>query len=199
MSPNSLTVAIAGIIIGAVVTLFPQEIRCLIFGFCSEPSPPQPVVESPPEPPTPLPELVLPDPSVNRVNENSRATPVVRQLETSGPSSPPSSQEDILGITKPWPQPNRPSSPASEPAREGKDPETWVVGDKAWIVSPYANRLAIRVSCDSTSTRFVNVGQAVTVSEQCRRGDRFCIRDEGGNELGCIPREQLDPFGPANE
>jgi hypothetical protein len=183
MSPNSL--AVAGIIITAVVTLFPEEIKCLIFGFCSEP----PVVQPPPDrPPTPLPKPVWPDPSVHNVNENSP--------EPISPPPPPSSR-DIPGRMEPLPrEPNR-----SEPAREKEAAGKLKVGGRAWIKSRSTSVTIQLGSCNSTLISSVDAGRTVKLIDQSPRqspcSDRFfLIGDENGEVLkvlGWISEDRLEP------
>jgi hypothetical protein len=95
---------------------------------------------------------------------------------------------------------NRELSRASEPANEEEAANTLVVGGRARIVSRSgSNKMAIRVSLNSASTRIVDVGQTVTLIEQSPGNDEFRMRAEDGNVLGWIPKEELEPLGPAQE
>jgi hypothetical protein len=121
-------VTVAGIIITLVIgvaqiwaTLFTQETRKTI----SELFPPPPAVQYPPNSsltPNANPPVVLPKPIPQDPSPRDPPVSVPQQSRIVQPTPPPSSQ-DIPGITKPWmeplPQePNRPSSPTSEPPRE---------------------------------------------------------------------------------
>ncbi len=84
----------------------------------------------------------------------------------------------------------------------GQKPLKLKVGDKARIVSPSgSNKVMIRLgSCDSTLTRTVDTGLTVTVKfiDKKQSPDCFLITDDG-NVLGWIPKDKLEPVGPAQE